>query len=61
MDQYVLNLVGLLDLDADPYAVHTRFYEDLLILIAGYCERIEQNLWRAGCFNFWYVVAFGRL
>jgi hypothetical protein len=34
----MFNLVGLLDLDADPYAVDAGLDEDALILVAGNCQ-----------------------
>lgn len=35
VDQNMLNFIGLLDLDADPYAVDAGFDEDALIFVAG--------------------------
>ena len=46
VDQDVLNLVGLLDLDADPYAVDAGLDEDTLVLVAGNRERRQQHLGR---------------
>ncbi len=45
VNQYVLDLVCLLYSYADSYAVDTRLYEDLLVLITSDCEWIQQNLW----------------
>jgi hypothetical protein len=36
--QNMLNLVGLLDLDADPDTVDTRFYKHPLVFVAGNCQ-----------------------
>jgi hypothetical protein len=37
----MLNLICLLDLDADANAVDTRFYQDPFILVARYNQRIQ--------------------
>lgn len=44
MDQDVLDLVGLLDLDADADAVDAGLDEDPLVLVAGNGQRCEKNL-----------------
>ncbi len=40
VNEYILDFVRLLDLDADTYTVDARFYEDLFIFIAGDRQRI---------------------
>ena len=42
--QYVLNLVCLFYLDADPYTVHTRLDQNLLVLVSRHYQRIEKDL-----------------
>jgi hypothetical protein len=39
----VLDLIGLLDPDADPYTVDTWFNEDFLVLVARNGEWIQQD------------------
>lgn len=39
VDEDILNLVGLLDLDADAHTVDTRLDEDLLVLVARNYQR----------------------
>lgn len=43
----MLDLIGLLDLDADPYAVDARLDEDPLVLVAGDRDRHEEHF--GGC------------
>ena len=59
--QNVLNLIRLLDLDAHPSAVHTGLDEHLLVLVSGDCERVEEDLGRAGGFNFGDIMPLGGL
>lgn len=40
VDQDVLDLVGLLDLDAYPHAVDAGFDEDTLVLVTGHDEGV---------------------
>jgi hypothetical protein len=58
MDQDVLNFVCLLYSDADAHAVDTGLYEDLLILITGNGERVQQHFWGALCFDLGDIVSF---
>lgn len=57
----MLNLVGLLDLDAYPHAVDRRLNVDLLVLIAGDGERVQDDLGGAGGFDLGHVVALRSL
>lgn len=41
MDQDVLDLISLLDLDADTNAVYARLDEDPLVFVASDGQRIE--------------------
>ena len=59
--QYVLDLVGLLDFYAKPYAVDTRLNEYALVFISGYSQRIKEELGRCGSFNLGYIVALRHL
>jgi hypothetical protein len=43
MDKDILDLVCLLDLDADADAVDARLNEDLLVLISGDGQRIQKD------------------
>lgn len=61
MHQYVLDLICLLDLDADPDAVHTWFYQNLFVLVPGDGQGVEEDFGAAGGFDFRHVVSFGRL
>jgi hypothetical protein len=54
----MLNLVCLLDLDADTDTVDTRLDQDSLILIPGYRKRVEEDLRRAGRLDLRYVMSF---
>lgn len=57
----MLNLVGLLDLNADPYAVDAGFDEDALVLVASNGEWCQQHLWRGAGLDLRYIVTFGGL
>jgi len=61
MDQNILYFIGLLDLDADSYAVDAWLDQDSLVLIAGNDERVQKNFWGGLRFDFWDVVPFGGL
>ena len=61
MDQDVLDLVGLLDLDAYPYAVDAGLDEDPLILVAGDDNGVQENLGRGTGLDLGDIVSFGRL
>ncbi len=43
MHQYILNLIGLFDLDTDAYAIDTGLDKDPFVFVAGDGERIEQD------------------
>ena len=58
MHKYILDLIGLLDLDANPYAIYAGLYEHLLVLIARNGQRVQQHLWATSCFNLWHIVTF---
>jgi hypothetical protein len=57
----VLNLIGLLDLDAYPYTVDRGLNIDSLVLVAGYGERVEDDFGGAGGFNLRDIVSLGSL
>lgn len=57
----MLNLVGLLDADADSHAVDTRFDQHALALIAGNREWVQKELWRGGSLNLGHIMSLGRL
>jgi hypothetical protein len=61
VDQDVLNLVGLLDLDADSYAVDAGLNEHALVLVAGNCQRRQQDLGRCPSLDLGDIVALGGL
>lgn len=61
VDQNVLNLIGLLDLDADTNTVYTWLYKDSLVLISRNRQWVQQNLWGSLGLNLWNIVSFGGL
>lgn len=61
MYQYMLDLVGLLDSDANTHTVHAGLNEDLLILITGNSQRIEEDFWGTGGLDLWNVMPLRRL
>lgn len=61
MDQNTLDLVGLLDLNADANAVDARLDEDLLVLVARNDQRGQQDLGRRLGLDLGDIVSFGRL
>lgn len=61
MDQDVLNLVRLLDLDADADTVDTGLDEDALVLVAGYRQGVQEDFGRGSRFDFRDIVPFGCL
>lgn len=52
MDQDILNLVGLLDLDADAHGVDGRLDENALVFVAGDRQGCQQDLRGAARFDF---------
>ena len=61
MHQYILYLVRLFYFDANTHTVDRRLDEDFLVLIARDEQRVEEDFWGAGSFDFGDVVSFGRL
>lgn len=61
MHQYILNLVGLLDLDAYSRAIDAGLDEDTLILVSGDSEGVQEDFGTAGGFDLGHVVALGGL
>lgn len=61
VDQDVLDLVGLLDLDADAHGVDGRLDEDALVLVAGDGEGRQQYLGAGAGLDFRDVVPLGGL
>ena len=61
MDQYVLDLVCLLDLNADSDGVDARLDKDSLVLVSGDGQWGQQHLWRCLGFYFGNIVSFGCL
>ena len=61
VDQYALNLIRLLDLDAHAHRVDTGLDQDTLILVAGDGQRCKQNLGGGLGFDLWDIVTFGGL
>lgn len=61
MHQDALDLIGLLDLDADAHAVHARFDQHLFVLVPRHRQRVQQHFVRASGFDLRYVVPFRRL
>lgn len=41
----MLNLIRLLDLDADAHAIDAGLDQDALVLIPGDGERVQQHFW----------------
>ena len=61
MHQDPLNLVCLLNPDADSYAVHARLDEHALLSIAADSERVEEQFGAGSSLDFRDIVAFGGL
>jgi hypothetical protein len=57
----MLNLVGLLDLDTNAYAVYAWLDEHALVLVAGDCQRCQEHLGRCTRLNLGDIVPLGRL
>ena len=56
-----LDLVGLLDTDADADAVDAGLDEDTLVLVPGDGQGIQQNLGGGLSFNLGYIMTLGDL
>ena len=61
VDQDMLDLVGLLDLDAASYAVDAGLDEDALVLVAGNREGRQQHLGRRAGLDLGDIVPLGGL
>jgi hypothetical protein len=61
VDQDVLDLVGLLDLDADPYAVDAGLDEHALVLVARNGQGRQQHLGRRAGLDLGDIVPLGGL
>lgn len=61
MDEQVLNLIGLLDLDADADGVDARLDQDSLVLVTGNGQGREQHLGRGLSFDLGDIVTLGGL
>lgn len=61
MYKYILNLVRLLDLDADAYGVYGWLDEDSFVFIASDGEGCQQDFWARSSLDFWHIVTFGGL
>ena len=59
--QDVLDLISLLDLDADAHGIDARLDQDFLIVIPRHGQWVEQNLWRARGLDFRHIVPLGSL
>lgn len=59
--QDMLNLIRLLDLDADADGVDARLDEDPFVLVPGHRERVQQHLRRLPGLDLGHIMAFGRL
>jgi len=57
MHQNMLNLIGLLNFDADSDAVDAWLNEDFLVVVPRYGQRVQQDLWRACRFNLGDIVS----
>ena len=56
--QDVLNLIRLLDFDADSDGINAGFNQHLLVFISGNDQWIEDDLRRAISLNLWDIVSF---
>jgi hypothetical protein len=59
--QDMFDFVGLLDLDAYPYAVDGWLNQDTLVFVARNGQRGQEHFGRRPGFDFGDIVAFGRL
>ena len=57
----MLNLICLLDLDADAHAVYAGLDQHTLVLVSGYSERVEEDFGRSLGFDFRDIVSLGGL
>lgn len=61
VDENVLNLVCLLDLDADADRVDARLDEDALVFVARNRQRSEEDFGRGAGLDLGDIVPLGRL
>ena len=61
MNEDTLDLVGLLDADADTDAVDAGLDENTLVLVPGDGQGIQQNLGGGLSFNLGYIMTLGGL
>jgi hypothetical protein len=54
----MLNLICLLDLDADPYGIDGRFNEDFLGIIPADGQGVQQDLRRRSSLDLGDIVSF---
>lgn len=54
----MLDLVGLLDLDADAHTVDTRLDEDALVLVAGHGQGVQEDFRRRLGLDFGDIMPF---
>jgi hypothetical protein len=54
----VLDLIRLLDLDANPHAIDARLDQDFLMIISGNSKWVQKDLGRTGGFDFGNIVPF---
>lgn len=57
----MLNLISLLDFDANADTVDTGLDQNSFILISRHSQRIQKDLRGGLRFNFWDIVPFRRL
>ena len=57
VDEDALDLVGLLDTDADTDAVDAGLNKDTLVLVPGHGQGVQQDLWGGLGLDLGYVVA----
>jgi hypothetical protein len=61
MHQDIFDFVCLLDFYAYANAVDAGFDVHPLVLIPRHRQRVQEDLWGTGRFDFWDIVPFGRL
>lgn len=61
MYQNILDFIRLLDTNANAHTIHTGLDQDLLALIAGHCERVQEHFGRTGSFDFGNIMSLGGL
>ena len=61
MHEDMLNLIDLLNLDADPDGVDARLDQDTLILVPRDDKGVEDDLWTPASLDLGHIVPFGGL